>query len=92
MHYFEQETIMSLENALALKPSEISVLEHVRTYEYDEEELLPFFVEIRCLEHGVVVKKNRILDFPLFELEKEQLFPSVGEALDTFRKWIEEIK
>jgi len=93
MHYFENETVMSLDNALALKPAEISVLEHVRTYEYDEaEELLPYYVEIRCVDHGVVVRKNRILDFPLYEIEIEELFPTVAEAADTFRKWIAEIQ
>lgn len=94
MHYFEKEMVMSLENALALKPSEIKVLEHVRTYEFAdeyEEQMLPFFVEIRCLENGVVVRKNKILDFPRFEREKEESFPTVEEATETFRRWIQEI-
>ncbi|MEW9669205.1 hypothetical protein [Ammoniphilus sp. 3BR4] len=91
MFYFENETIMSVANALKLKPNEISVLGHVRTYEYEDDELLPYFVEIRTLGHVVIVKKNRILDFPLFELEKEQQFPTVDAAIETFRHWINEI-
>ncbi len=94
MHYFEKEMVMSRENAAALKPSEIKVLEHVRTYEFAdeyEEEMLPYFVEIRCIENGAVVRKNRILNFPEFELEKEESFQTIEEATETFRRWIQEI-
>lgn len=92
MHYFENEIIMSIPNALALKSSEITVLEHVRTYEYEDDELLPFFVEIRSMEHGTVVRKNRILDFPLYKLEEEQHFSTTEAAIEVFQKWITEIR
>ncbi|MGD8192410.1 hypothetical protein ACQCN2_20755 [Brevibacillus ginsengisoli] len=93
MHYFDKETIMSRENALVLKPTEIAVLEHVRTYELEESERpLPYFIEIQCLDHGVVVKKKRIIDFPEFELEREEKFATVEEATEVFRQWIREME
>lgn len=93
MYYFENETVMSLENALALKPREIAVLEHVRTYEYEEgDRPLAFFIEIRCLEYGVVVRKNEIVDFPEFRSIQEQQFPTLEEATVVFRQWIKEIR
>lgn len=94
MHYFENETIMSIENALALKPNEISILEHVRTYEYrgEGDGLLPYFLEVRCLNEGVVVRKNKILDFPQFQVEKEQLFENVEEATEIFHQWLTDIQ
>lgn len=88
MHYFAKETIMSLENALALKPNEITILEHVRTYEYIEHEPAPYFVEIHCLDNRIVVRKNRITDFPEYELEKEEIFEKIDAATNTFRQWI----
>ncbi|WP_134701744.1 hypothetical protein [Ammoniphilus sp. YIM 78166] len=92
MFYFENETIMSLANALDLKPNEISVLGHVRTYEYVDDELLPYFVEMKIIENVVVVRKNRILDFPLFELEEERKFPTTEAAIETFQQWINELR
>ena len=93
MHYFDKETIMSKENALALKPTEIAVLEHVRTYEYDETERPnAYFLEIQCLDCGVVVRKKKVIDFPAFELEQEQLFATVEEATEVFRQWIKEME
>lgn len=93
MHYFAKETIMSRENAIVLKPSEISVLEHVRTYELEESERpLTSFVEIQCVDEGVVVRKKKILDFPTCELEKEQLCSTVEEATEVFREWIREVE
>ncbi len=92
MFYYENETIMSLKNALELKPNEISVLGHVRTYEYEDDELLSYFVEIKILGDVVVVKKNRIFDFPSFELEKEGEFSTVDEATEIFCQWIHEIR
>jgi hypothetical protein len=91
MHYFERETIMSLANALDLSPNEITVLEHVRTYEYDEGEMLPYFIEIRVVDDGVIVKKNRILSFPLYETEQEQLFSTTDSAIGIFHQWINEM-
>lgn len=93
MYYFANETIMSVANALVLKPNEIAVLGHVRTYEYEDDELLSYFVEIQVLDNMVVVRKNRIIDFPLFEVEKEQQFAeSISSAMETFRQWIHEIR
>ncbi|RKD24521.1 hypothetical protein BEP19_09055 [Ammoniphilus oxalaticus] len=91
MHYFANETIMSIENALVLKPNEITILEHVRTYEYVNDEPAPYFVEIQCLDNKVVVRKNRITDFPAYELEKEESFENIDAATNTFRQWIMEI-
>lgn len=91
MHYFANETVMSHENALALKANEIKILEHVRTYEYIEDELTPYFVEIQCLNNRFVVRKNRITDFPEYDLEKEEVFEEIEAATNTFRQWIMEI-
>ena len=91
MHHFANETIMSFENALALNPNEITILEHVRTYEYIEGEQAPYFVEIHCLDHRIVVRKNKITDFPKYELEKEEIFEKIDAATNTFRDWIMEI-
>ncbi|WP_134684709.1 hypothetical protein [Brevibacillus migulae] len=95
MYYYANEMVMSRENARALKPSEIKILEHVRTYEFAdeyEEEMLPAFVEIRCQEDGITVKKQRIVDFPEYETEKEATFQTIEEATDMFRQWIGEIE
>jgi len=82
---------MSLENALALKPNEITILGHVRTYEYIEGEPATYFIEIHCLDNRIVVRKNRIIDFPEYELEKEETFEMIDAATNTFRQWILEI-
>jgi len=96
MHYYGNETIMSLEQVLRLKPSEIRILEWVRTYEFLEnsygiDEPVPLFLDIRCEEVGVRIRKNRITSFPDFECEEERIFPEIEEALELFRQWAEEI-
>lgn len=92
MHYYESEIIMSLDNALALKANELLVLEHVRTYEYTDDELLGHFIEIKCIFPDYVVRKNRIVDYPQFQVDQEQQFSTIEDAIATFRIWINEIK
>jgi len=96
MHYYGNETIMSLEQVLRLKPSEIRILEWVRSYEFLEnrfgiDESVPYFLDIRCEKDGVRIRKNRITDFPDFECEEERIFPEVEQALAIFQEWAEEI-
>lgn len=96
MHYYGNETIMSLEQVLRLRPSEVRILEWVRTYEFLEnsyglDEPVPYFLEIRCEQEGVRIRKNRIIDFPDYECEAEQVFANVEEALDVFHRWADEI-
>lgn len=87
---------MSLEQVLRLKPSEVRILEWVRTYEclensYGLDDPVPYFLEIRCEQEGVRIRKNRIIDFPEHRCEAEQLFADVEEALAVFHAWAEEI-
>jgi hypothetical protein len=96
MHYYGNETIMSLEQVLRLKASEVRILEWVRTYEFLEnsygiDEAVPYFLEIRCENDGVRIRKNRITDFPNFHCEAEQVLPDVEQALAIFHVWAEEI-
>jgi hypothetical protein len=96
MHYYGNETIMSLEQVLRLKPSEIRVLEWVRTYEYLEnsfglDDPVNTFIEIKWEGSGVRVRKNRITQFPAFECEQEEYFDDVETALALFRDWAKEI-
>jgi hypothetical protein len=96
MHYYGNETIMSLEQVLRLKVSEVRILEWVRTYEFLEnsygiDESVPYFLEIRCESEGIRIRKNRITDFPDFECEAEQLHPEVEQALTVFHEWAKEI-
>ncbi|WP_301168930.1 hypothetical protein [Brevibacillus nitrificans] len=96
MHYYGNETIMSLEQVLRLKPSEVRILEWVRTYEFLEnsygiDESVPYFLDIQCMTDGVRIRKNRIADFPEFICEEERFFPTVEEALAVFHQWAEEI-
>ncbi|MFJ9499530.1 hypothetical protein [Brevibacillus centrosporus] len=96
MHYYGNETIMSLEQVLRLKPSEVRILEWVRTYEFLEnsygiDESVPYFLDIQCMADGVRIQKNRIADFPEFICEAEHSFPTVEEALAVFHQWAEEI-
>jgi hypothetical protein len=92
MHYYGNETIMSLEQVFRLKPGEIRILEWVRTYEFVEnqwgvDEPVPHFLEIMCESVGVRIRKNRITDFPDFVCEAEQVFPDVEQALPVFHEW-----
>lgn len=96
MHYYGNEIIMSLEQVLRLKASEVRILEWVRTYEFLEnrygvDEPVPYFLEIRCEREGVRIRKNRIIDFPAYQCEGEEVFPSVEQALESFHQWAEEI-
>lgn len=96
MHYYGNETIMSLEQVLRLRPNEIRILEWVRSYEFLEnsygvDETVPAFLEIKCEENGVRIRKNRITDFPDFVCEAEQTFPDVEAALSVFVNWAEEV-
>ncbi|QRG70635.1 hypothetical protein [Brevibacillus choshinensis] len=96
MHYYGNETIMSLEQVLRLKPSEVRILEWVRTYEFLEnsygiDESVPYFLDIKCEVEGVLIRKNRIVDFPEYVCEAEQRFSDVEAALTVFHQWAEEI-
>lgn len=96
MFYYGNETIMSLEQVLRLKPSEVRILEWVRTYEFLEnsygiDESVPYFLEIKCEAEGVRIRKNRIAVFPEFDCEEERVFPDVEQALSTFHEWAQEI-
>ncbi|MFF2528409.1 hypothetical protein [Brevibacillus sp. DP1.3A] len=96
MYYYGNETIMSLEQVLRLKASEVRILEWVRTYEFLEnsygiDESVPYFLEIKCEEEQVKIRKNRILDFPEYSCEGEATFQEVDEALRVFHEWAQEI-
>lgn len=96
MHYYGNETIMSLEQVLRLKASEVRILEWVRTYEFLEnsygvDESVPYFLEIKCEGQQVRIRKNRILAFPEFSCEEERTLPDVEQALALFHEWAEEI-
>ncbi|MGG1661191.1 hypothetical protein [Brevibacillus sp. NRS-1366] len=96
MHYYGNETIMSLEQVLRLKASEVRILEWVRTYEFLEnsygiDESVPYFLEIKCEEESVRIRKNRILEFPEFACEEELTFPDIAQALAVFHEWAQEI-
>jgi len=96
LHYYGNETIMSLEQVLRLKPNEVRILEWVRTYEFLEnaqgvDEPVPFFLEIRCGDSGVRIRKNRIRNFPEYACEQEENFPDAETALPVFHRWAEEI-
>ncbi|WP_038084250.1 hypothetical protein [Tumebacillus flagellatus] len=95
MHYYGNETIMSLDQAVHLRPNEVRVLEWVRTYEFlensaGEDDPVPEFLEIRILEAGAVrIRRNRITDFPEFVTEREEVHPDVEAALQVFLDWAE---
>lgn len=96
MHYYGNETIMSLEQVLRLKPNEVRILEWVRTYEFLEnaygiDEPVPTFLEIRCEREGVRIRKNRITDFPDYVCEAEEVHPDVEAALPVFTRWAEQL-
>lgn len=96
MHYYGNETIMSLEQVLHLKPSEVRILEWVRTYEFLEnrygvDESVPYFLDIQVEGEAVRIRKNRIADFPDYACEEERRFSTVEEALPVFRQWANEI-
>ncbi|MGO0061498.1 hypothetical protein ACTID9_15995 [Brevibacillus fluminis] len=96
MHYYGNETIMSLEQVLRLRPNEIRILEWVRSYEFLEnsygiDEAVPAFLEIKCEEDGVRIRRNRITDFPDYVCEAEQVFSDVEAALAVFVTWAEEV-
>jgi hypothetical protein len=58
---------------------------------YGLDEPVPYFLEIRCEQEGVRIRKNRITDFPEYRCEGEQIFSQVEEALAVFHSWAEEI-
>ncbi|MFS0553311.1 hypothetical protein [Brevibacillus sp. 179-C9.3 HS] len=96
MYYYGNETIMSLEQVLRLKASEVRILEWVRTYEFLEnsygiDESVPYFLDIKCEEDQVKIRKNRIIDFPEYTCEEEAQFQEVDEALHVFHEWAQEI-
>jgi hypothetical protein len=96
MHYYGNETVMSLEQAMDLKPNEIRVLEWVRTYEFLEnkyglDDPVHTFLEIKCEEMGVCLRKNRITRFPDYICEAEERCPDVETALPIFKQWAAEI-
>ena len=96
MHYYGNETIMSLEQFLRLEPSEVRILEWVRTYEFLEnrfgvDESVPYFLEIKCEEEHVMIRKNRILDFPDYSCEEQLSFGEVEQALAVFQQWAQDI-
>ncbi|WP_312115730.1 hypothetical protein [Brevibacillus reuszeri] len=96
MHYYGNETIMSLEQVLRLKPSEVRILEWVRTYEFLEnsfgiDESVPYFLEIKLEAEGVRIRKNRIMEFPEFSCEEERSFADVEQAIKVFHEWAQQI-
>ncbi|USG68413.1 hypothetical protein NDK47_12975 [Brevibacillus ruminantium] len=96
MHYYGNETIMSLEQVLRLRPNEVRILEWVRTYEYLEnqyglDDAVPYFLDIRCEADTVRIRRNKITDFPNYHCEEERVFPDVEQALPVFREWAEKI-
>ncbi|MFD2371502.1 hypothetical protein ACFSO0_16365 [Brevibacillus sp. GCM10020057] len=96
MHYYGNETIMSLEQVLRVKPSEVRILEWLRTYEYLEnsdgiDEAVPYFLEIKVEEEAVCIRKNRITDFPDYACEEQRRFATAEEALAVFHQWANEI-
>ncbi|QOS97466.1 hypothetical protein JNUCC42_12715 [Brevibacterium sp. JNUCC-42] len=96
MHYYGNETIMSITQAIHLKPNEIRVLEWVRTYEYVEntygvDENVPIFLEIQLTQDGVRVQKNQITDFPNFTCLQKELHADIESALHVFKEWADEI-
>ncbi|GAA4702337.1 hypothetical protein [Brevibacillus fulvus] len=96
MHYYGNETIMSLEQVLRLKPNEVRILEWVRTYEYLENQYglddpVNEFLEIKCVAEGVLVRKNRITEFPEYECLEERLLADAEEALAILQEWATEI-
>ncbi|WP_139491876.1 hypothetical protein [Brevibacillus dissolubilis] len=96
MHYYGNETIMSLEAVLALRPNEVRILEWVRTYEFLEnkyglDDPVNHFLDIRIEPDGVRIRKNAITDFPDYVTENEELHPDVETALPIFIGWAQEI-
>ncbi|MBL0385216.1 hypothetical protein JJB07_01040 [Tumebacillus sp. ITR2] len=93
MHYYGNETIMSLDQVIHLRPNEVRVLEWVRTYEFlensaGEDDPVQEFLEIKIVEDAAVrVRRNRITEFPEFVTEREELHPDVETALDVFIGW-----
>ncbi|CAM5789416.1 MULTISPECIES: hypothetical protein [Brevibacillus] len=96
MHYYGNETIMSLEQVLRLRPNEVRILEWVRTYEFLEnqyglDDAVPHFLEIKCEADAVRIRRNRITDFPEYICEEEKTFPDVEQALALFHEWAKQI-
>lgn len=96
MHYYGNETIMSLEQVLRLKPNEVRILEWVRTYEFQENQYglddpVSHFLEIKCENGQVRIRKNRITSFPDYHCEEELIFPDVEAALPVFIGWANQI-
>ncbi|MBG9803449.1 hypothetical protein ABHN05_00295 [Brevibacillus laterosporus] len=96
MHYYGNETIMSITQAIHLKPNEIRVLEWVRTYEYVEntygvDENVPVFLEIQIIQDGVRVQKNQITDFPDFTCLQMEIHTDIESALRVFKEWADGI-
>ncbi|MEJ8548617.1 hypothetical protein [Brevibacillus borstelensis] len=96
MHYYGNETIMSLEQVLRLRPNEVRILEWVRTYEFLEnkyglDDAVPYFLEIKCEGDTVRIRKNKITDFPEYICEEGKTFPDVEQALSLFHEWAEQI-
>jgi hypothetical protein len=95
LHYYGNETIMSLDQVVHLLPNEVRVLEWVRTYEFlensaGEDDPVPFFLEIKIEEDGGVrIRRNRITEFPVFVTEREEKHPDVETALAVFIEWTE---
>ena len=93
MHYFGDETVMSLDQVLNLRPNEVRVLGWVRTYEFLEDEHgvdheVPEFLEIKQDENEQgfwLVRRNRILDFPNYICEESHRFDTPEEALGAFQ-------
>lgn len=97
MHYYGNETIMSLEQVLRLKPNEVRILEWVRTYEFLEnkyglDDPVNFFLEIKCEDDKVIIRRNRIVNFPEYNCEQEEIHDDVTTALAQLQMWAEEIR
>ncbi|PWK16423.1 hypothetical protein C7459_101287 [Tumebacillus permanentifrigoris] len=96
LHYYGNETIMSLDQVIHLRPNEVRVLDWVRTYEFlensaGEDDPVQCFLEIKIEDAGVRIRRNRITEFPAFTTEQEEVHPDVETALPVFLRWAHEL-
>lgn len=96
LHYYGNETILSISEIPRLSANEVRILEWVRTYEFLENEAgeddpVSLFLEIKCAETGVLIRRNRITLFPDFVTEQEETHPAIESALPVLQQWAEEI-
>ena len=96
LHYYGNETILSINEIPRLSPNEVRVLEWVRTYEFleneaGEDDAVSIFLELKCVDDGVLIRRNRITDFPAFITEQEEHHRDVETALPILQAWAEDV-